>query len=433
MTVPLRVAVAASGGLDSTALLHCTARWAGRHGIEVHALHVHHGLLPEADGCLLQLRRQCQRWRHGGQRIAFQAHRVLTRPPPGDSVEAWARRVRYAALTAMAHEAGCSLVLLAHHRRDQAETVLLQALRGAGPAGLSAMPRQAHRAGLTWARPWLNQPREAIEAYARRWQLQFVHDPSNADERHARSRLRQTVWPPLLAAFGDAETALCAAARRAQEARAIVDEVAASDADLVLIDAALDRSAWTLLSEPRRGNVLRHWLARTLPVPPPETLVQRLLHELPLARSGRWPAGTMELRLHAGRLLPHRLQPASQSPAPAPQMLDLSRPGRYDAAPWAGVIRVQPTADGGVPARLLVRCELRARCGGEQFQSHAHGVPRSLKKQFQDRGVPAWARDHPLLFAHDPPRQLLFVPGLGLDARALQAEGSPRLLLDWQD
>ncbi|MBE0548863.1 MAG: tRNA lysidine(34) synthetase TilS, partial [Rubrivivax sp.] len=185
-----RVAVAASGGRDSTALLHCVVRRAAALGIEVVALHVHHGLMPAADTWLRQVRGQSRRWG-----AAFMCHRLDGSPPPGASVEAWARGERYRALAAMAREAGCGLVLLAHHRRDQAETWLLQALRGAGPAGLAAMPLQASRQGLVWARPWLDQARQAIDAYVRRHRLQFVDDASNADPRFARNRLRAAVWP----------------------------------------------------------------------------------------------------------------------------------------------------------------------------------------------------------------------------------------------
>lgn len=428
MSPPARaaVAVAVSGGLDSTALLHCTARMAARVGVQVHALHVHHGLQPEADAWMAQVAAQCRRWRAGGSPITFHGHRVLERPAAGDSVEAWARRVRYRALAEMALQAGCPLVLLAHHRQDQAETVLLQALRGAGAAGLSAMPATARRAGLTWARPWLDHPREAIAAYARRWRLRFVDDPSNTDERHARSRLRQRVWPVLHAAFGDADLSLAAVARRAQEARVILDEVAAADLARVCRGPVLQLGDWQMLAPARRANVLRHWLAAGRSGAVPESLVQRLLAELPGRRAGRWPAGPDWLCLHDGGL--HRV---AEAPAMSPATLcvDLSRPGDHALSPWPGTLQVRLVADGGLPAALLQHVELRPRSGGEQFQSHAAGVPRSLKKQFQDRGVPAWQRDGPLLWAGG---RLLFVPGLGADARAQALPGTPRVELRHQ-
>ncbi|MFT3816052.1 MAG: tRNA lysidine(34) synthetase TilS [Rubrivivax sp.] len=424
-----RVAVAASGGLDSTALLHCTARLARNFGVHVHALHVHHGLHPDADAWAAQVAAQCRRW--GG--ISFHLSILQGRPARGDSVEAWARRERYRALARMAAEAGCGLVLLAQHRRDQAETVLLQALRGAGAAGLAAMPRVIERDGLLWARPWLDQPRERIAAYVARWRLRYVEDPANADPRYARSRLRQRLWPALLQAFPDAETALAAAARRAHEARAIADEVAQADALQVVDGGALLPAAWQRLPQARRANVLRHWLAAALPAPAPETLVQRLLHELGRAPTGEWPAGEARLRLHRGRL---QVQPQHAVPLPAPsppadarRAIDLSRPGQHRLAPWPGAIEVEPAAEGGVPAALLAACELRPRRGGEQFQAAARGLPRSLKKQFQAQGVPAWAREVPLL--HDAEGRLLFVPGLGTDARALALPGQPRLRLRW--
>ncbi|MBU6259522.1 MAG: tRNA lysidine(34) synthetase TilS, partial [Burkholderiales bacterium] len=219
-----RVAVAASGGRDSTALLHCTARAARALGAEVVALHVHHGLQAEADDWLELVRRQARRWS-----AEFACQRLLGKPARGASVEAWARTERYRALAELAHASGCGLVLLAHHRRDQAETWLLQALRGAGAAGLAAMPARAERAGLTWVRPWLDQPREAIEAYVRRHRLRHAEDPSNGDPRYARNRLRLQVWPALTAAFPEAEAALAAAAAQAQDAAALAAQLAAQD------------------------------------------------------------------------------------------------------------------------------------------------------------------------------------------------------------
>jgi len=420
---PLRVAVAVSGGLDSTALLHCTARTAPA-GVQVHALHVHHGLHADADAWQAQVAAQCRRWRRDGQPLPFHAHRVQQRPQAGDSVEGWARRVRYAALADMARAAGCGLVLLAHHRRDQAETVLLQALRGAGPAGLSAMPALAERDGLRWARPWLQQPRSAILAYAERWRLAFVVDPANADPRHARSRLRQQLWPVLSGAFADAETTLLAVARRAQEARAILAQVAQQDLQAVADGQGLQLAAWRELPAARQANVLRHWLQLLEPVP--ETLVLRLQAELPVARSGAaWPLGARQLRLHKGRL---SVVAAAASVDATPRAIDLSRPGRFELSPWPGALCVEPARAGGVPAAALRHAELQARHGGEQFQSRAGGMARSLKKQFQAHDVPAWQRAVPLVYAQG---RLVFVPGLGTDARALAWPGSPRVQLHW--
>jgi tRNA(Ile)-lysidine synthase len=291
------VAVAASGGRDSTALLHATARAAAALGLRVHALHVHHGLNPAADRWAAHVRRQGRRWG-----LAVHVHRLAGAPAAGDSVEAWARRERYAALAAMARSAGCSVVLLAHHRRDQAETVLLQLLRGAGARGLAAMPAATERDGIHWLRPWRDQPREAIEAYVRRHRLAFVDDDSNADPRFARNRLRLQLWPALEQAFPGAEPALATAARRAAEEAQALHELAALDAASVREGDTLLKAAWLALSPARRLLQLREAVAGWTGQGVPDTLVRRLAAELPRCPSGRWPAPGGWLLLRGGRL-----------------------------------------------------------------------------------------------------------------------------------
>ncbi|HEY4068062.1 MAG TPA: tRNA lysidine(34) synthetase, partial [Burkholderiaceae bacterium] len=130
--VERRIAVAFSGGRDSTALLHATLQQARHRGVQVLALHVHHGLNPQADAWLAHGAALCKRWARRGLPVEFVEQRITERPPKGESIEAWARHARYRALGAMARAREVTVVLLAQHRRDQAETVLLQALRGAG-------------------------------------------------------------------------------------------------------------------------------------------------------------------------------------------------------------------------------------------------------------------------------------------------------------
>jgi tRNA(Ile)-lysidine synthase len=420
-----RVAVAVSGGRDSTALLHATLRAAEPLGVQVWALHVHHGLVPGAERWLVQVRQQSRRWG-----ASFDATRLQDQPAPGDSVEAWARRERYRALAQMAQRHQCPLVLLAHHRRDQAETFLLQALRGGGPAGLAAMPASAQRQAVQWVRPWLQHPREAIEAYVQRHRLRFVEDPSNDDLRHTRNRLRARVWPALTASFPEAEAALVEAARHAADAAALADEVAAADLPAVLDDDALALTRWFDLPPARRRNVLRAWLQQRLAHAVPVSLVQRLLDELPGRRSGRWPAPQAELRLYRGRLACHALLPETGADAQAEAVaLNLSQPGRLALPGWQGAFEVVVTSHAGVLPALLQQVRAAARAGGEHFHLAPRGLARSLKKQYQAAGVPAWARQGPLLWL--PDGRLLFAPGLGFDATLWAPEGQPQLALRW--
>ena len=392
------------------ALLHCTARCAKTLGIEPIALHVHHGLMPQADAWAEQVQAICRRWK-----IRFEMQRLAGKPAKGESVEAWARAHRYAALASMAEACGAGLVLLAHHQRDQAETFLLQALRGGGPAGLAAMPKQAVRHGIVWARPWLSAPRDAIEAYARRHRIACVDDPSNADPRFARSRLRAAAMPALRAAFADADAALASAAARSAQAQVVLDEVAQLDLAAVADGNALRIASWSLLSPARRANLLRHWLRLQAGRGAPESLVTRLLNEMPRRGEARWPFGEWTLRRHRGRL---------QFGEPQASGLQDEPQARGEAG-----LQVTPVSQGGVATADLQGAEWRLRQGGERFQRHAGTPPRSLKKQFQDVDVPAWLRDVPLLYAADG--RLLFVPGLGIDARALAAPGQPQCALAW--
>lgn len=421
------VAVAYSGGRDSTALLHATATEAVGQGVQVLALHVHHGLSAHADAWLSHCETQCRRWARRGLPIEFVAHRAETAPRTGDSVEAWARQMRYDALRSMAQAHDATLVLLAHHRRDQAETLLLQALRGAGTAGLSAMPHCVERDGIWWVRPWLDRSSASIDAYVRRHRLQHIEDDSNADPRFARNRLRLQVWPALTAAFPQAEAALATTARWAQEAHAALDELAHSDLERASDGTALRMADWLALSAARRSNALRAWLKREQGDSAPATLVERLLEELPTLRSGRWPTTAGELRLYRGSL---RCEPLERPSTLAPEAsLSITHPGLYSLPGWNGSLQVDEVSEMGVPMAWIARLELRQRSGAERYQAGIGRPPRSLKKQFQEAGVPAWARGGPLLYSGG---QLVFVPGLGLDARVIGLPGQPQVTLRWR-
>lgn len=369
---------------------------------------------------------QCEAWAAQGLPLSFRHRRLVGEPGAGESVEAWARAGRYAALAEMAAAAGASLLLLAHHRRDQAETWLLQALRGAGVAGLAGMPAVQMRNGLVWARPWLAQPRSAIEAYVREHGLTHIEDDSNADARFARNRLRLQVWPALEQAFVGAEQSLAQAAAWSQQAMSLALEVAEEDLLRWQHDDALNVQALSTLSPVRASNLLRAWLQAHLGGPAPSSLVQRLMQELPGRVSGQWPAPGGRLRLYRGHLRLHRGEKRERWPLPRP--IDLSEPGLHRCADWGGAWRVEAVAQGGVDAQCLRQLTMCARSGGGQFQHHPGGVPRSLKKAWQSAGVDQSGREGPLLFAG---QRLLYLPGLGLDARCLAPAGQAQLSVEW--
>jgi tRNA(Ile)-lysidine synthase len=396
--------------------------------MRVLALHVHHGLSRHADDWLAHGSDVCRRWARRGLPVEFFAQRLEEKPARGESVEAWARRARYKALRRMAIEQGTDLVLLAHHRRDQAETFLLQALRGGGVAALSAMPALVRRDGVTWARPWLGRSSDAIAAYVRRHRLRHTEDDSNVDPRFARNRLRLSVWPALLGAFPQAETSLAAAAGWAQEAAAGLDELARIDLRAAATADGLDIAVWRSLSPARQSNALRAWLHRHTGSAAPASFVSRLLDEAKAGSSQRWPlSGAVDIRAYRGRL---RVGPASGAlPVGSTRPLDLSQAGVHRLPDWGGAFIVEPHDSGGLPIAIAAELEVRERRAGDRFQAGPGRPPRSLKLQYQAAAVPSWQRSGPILCHARIP---VFVPALGVDARARAADGQAQVRVAWR-
>lgn len=428
------VAVAYSGGRDSTALLHATVREAHARGdTDVLALHVHHGLSPHADAWLAHAQQVCVQWAEQGWPLRLCHTKVVVGHEAGDSLEAQARQARYAALADMALSESADMVLLAHHQRDQAETLLLQALRGGGVAGLAGMPKEALRHGVRWVRPWLTHSREAIEAYVAQHALSFIEDDSNSDTRFARNRLRLEVWPALLAAFPQAEASLAASAQHLADALPALTRAGQQS----LLDlgwrpeapAHLPAQAWSALPEADRREVLRHWHRQVSGQRLSASWLMRLAQDVPavLARSGHAHWAPVRLGLYRGVL--SWLGDELDAPeAPEPCALHIAAPGLYLVPGWRGRLQVSVVAEHGVAPELLASAHAQARVGGESFQRGAGRPARALKKQFQDAGVPVWARQGPLLWAAD---QLVWVPGLGVDARAMAAPGQVQWALEW--
>lgn len=381
--------------------------------------------------------------------MRFVATRLATRPARGESVEAWARRERYRALRAMAIEHGADLVLLAHHRRDQAETFLLQALRAGGVASLSAMPASAVRDGITWARPWLSRAAESVAAYVLGHHLSHIEDDTNSNLRLARNRLRARVWPALLDAFPDAEATLASAATQAQAATAAMQEWAGIDLAAVARDDRLDIDAWRALPGARRANALHGWLHANVGGKAASIrLAERLEAELDARKTRRWQVPGGELRSYRGALShvvlsgsggqasardadadTHAATNAVAAAPPPPRQIDLRNPGPHRVPEWRGTFIVERVASGGLPLAKAASLLIRGRRPGDRFQAGRGRPPRSLKLQYQAAGVPPWLRAGPVLSDDSTP---IHVPGLGLDARAIAEQPGPCVRLTWQ-
>lgn len=270
-----RVAVAFSGGADSTALLLAAARrWPAR----VIALHVHHGLQAAADGFEQHVRATC-----GALGVACEVSRVQAAHQPGESPEAAARRARYGALAAMAQRAGAVCVLLGQHADDQAETVMLALSRGAGLPGVAAMGERFERHGTLFARPLLAVAAQALRDELAQQGLGFVDDPTNTDERFTRNRIRARLLPAWSETFPGFREALARTARHAAQAQALLDELADQDQVATLIPPQIP--ALQRLSPARQSNVLRRWLKLSEGVAASEAQMQALLSQVDACRT----------------------------------------------------------------------------------------------------------------------------------------------------
>ena len=274
---PLPLAVALSGGADSVALLAaCARKWPG----QVVAWHINHGLQAAAGDFERHCRALCAQL---GLPLVVRA--VHAHGASGQSPEDAARRARYQAFDALAPEntAYCAIksVALAQHADDQAETLLLALSRGAGLAGLSAMPAHWRRQGVGYYRPWLAVAGADIRAWARAQELSWVEDPTNTDERYTRNRIRARLLPVLREVFPQFLDTFARSAAHAAQAQALIDEVAASDLQaLGGIGAVLPVPPLQALSRPRQAHAVRHWLKAAFGVIPSTAQLQELLDQV---------------------------------------------------------------------------------------------------------------------------------------------------------
>jgi tRNA(Ile)-lysidine synthase len=268
----LPFAVAFSGGADSTALLlACAQRWPG----QVRAVHIHHGLQDAADTFESHCRDLCQQLN-----VPLAVRRVQAGHAPGQSPEDAARNARYAALADAVHSEWPDVldIALAQHADDQVETLLIALSRGAGLPGLASMPSHWQRLGLTWHRPCLTVPGAALRAWLHSQGQNWVEDPTNADERFTRNRIRARVLPALAEALPAFRETFARSAAHAAQAQEVLNEVAAQDLAMVGVPPRIQ--ALQQLSRARQGLVLRHWLRQHHATTPSTAQLHELLDQL---------------------------------------------------------------------------------------------------------------------------------------------------------
>jgi tRNA(Ile)-lysidine synthase len=436
--------VAFSGGLDSQALLHLLAR--ARPPVRLGALHVNHNLQAGAAAWAEQCRATC-----AALQVEYRELSVQVPTTAGLSPEAAARTARYRAF-AEALPAGHALVT-GHHQDDQAETLLLQLLRGAGPKGLAAMP-PVSGFGAGWlVRPLLDVSRAALHAYAQRQALRWVDDPSNAELGFDRNFLRHAVLPLVRERWPATAAVLTRSAGHQAEAAQLLDELAAIDlqeirrarADIpagagVVMESdspteadavAADRLSVTglmQLSVARRANLLRYWLHRRYAPTPSTAVLERVDQDLLRAAVDAQP----EVRWGGVCLRRYRDDLFLLHETIAPECAPVDWPADQPLILPTGVLTPHPGPGRGVAARHLRGRRLRIafRQGGERLRPAGRREHHSLKHLFQEAGVPPWERTYvPLLYLGD---DLIAVAGYWIVEGFQALEQEPGVAFSWR-
>ncbi|MEB2306614.1 tRNA lysidine(34) synthetase TilS [Citrobacter braakii] len=384
------ILVAFSGGLDSTVLLHQLVLWRAQNPeVALRAIHIHHGLSPQADSWVQHCESVCAQWQ-----VPLVVERVQLEDD-GLGIEAQARRARYQAFaqTLLPGE----VLMTAQHLDDQCETFLLALKRGSGPAGLSAMGESSPFAGTQLIRPLLAQTREALEVWARQHELCWIEDESNQDDAYDRNFLRLRVTPLLQQRWPHFAQAAARSAALCAEQESLLDELLANDlADCVTAQGTLLLAPLMMMSGVRRAALLRRWLAGLNAPMPSRDGLERIWQEVALAREDASPCfrlGEYEVRRYQSQLWWVK-----------------SVDGQSETViPWS--CRETPlTLPAGLGSVQLISAgELRMPQAGEavSIRFKAPGVlhivgrngGRKLKKIWQEQGIPPWRRDTtPLLF-----------------------------------
>lgn len=414
-----------SGGLDSVVLLHAMVRLRDHSGaaFKLRALHINHQLQDQTESW--EQHCQCQCALLG---VEFISTRVEISGSSG--IENTAREARYREFEAELQPD--EELLLAHHRDDQMETLLLRLVRGSGSRGLSGIPRSRMLGATRLLRPLLDIDRKELQSYAESEQLIWVEDHSNKDEGFDRNYCRHTLLPLIEARWPGYRQSWSKSAVLASESEALLQELAAIDLGQIAAESKsiVSREKLLALAEPRRRNVLRHWLASLGAKELGWNKLQQLGKKVLQSASGQFIAEDFQVFCFRESLY-------ALDPAELERDLDTSDLGAMSRLPVGGdvilpgngTLRIRERQGAGICANKLSKLSIRHRRGGETCR--LAGRPRkTLKKILQESEVPPWLRSRiPLFYDGDV---LSYIPGVGV-SEELSAKGTqPGCVIEWE-
>jgi tRNA(Ile)-lysidine synthase len=420
---------ALSAGLDSSCLLAALAQArplaaAGARALPLRAVHVDHGLQAASGAMRDAATALCRRFG-----IPLEVVRVTVDVECGASLEAAARVARYRAFAGVMQPGEC--LLTAHHALDQAETLLLQLLRGAGLKGLSAMPLCRPWVQGWHLRPLLDVEPGDLHEFGKSLAVEAVDDPMNRDARFDRAYLRREIWPLIEGRWPAAAASLARAAQHLGEAQASLDATSRRSVERLRDGNALSVPGLRALSGRERLHVVRHWLKQAQVEPPSTARLDEALRQILTAKADHEPAvhwGGHALRRYRDRLF--------LTPGVLPAMnealdWDVAPGSRLPLGTGLGALRWAERVGGLDPSRLPARVSVRRRCGGETLKPGPRARTQSVQHLCQAQGVLPWLRDAlPMIYAGET---LIAVGDLWQDARSSVAPGTMGLGCEWEE
>jgi len=420
LTATPKLLLALSGGLDSSVLLHLLAALRPLLGFELYALHVHHGLSPNADAWAALCEQQCQLLD-----VPITITRVNVDQASKSGVEAAARLLRYQALFDEQRAIQADFVVTAHHQDDQAETLLLQLLRGAGVKGLSSMAAVDQTRSLM--RPLLGVPRRILFDYAVQHNLAWCDDESNDNTKYERNFIRHEVMPILQERYPSVQSVIARTASHLAEASSLLEVLAEMDAQDIVVNSSICLQGLAQLGMVRAKNLLRWWFAQHKLAMPTSDHLAEMLEQLLNAK----PDAELSINIQHFTLRRYQ-QRAYLCIAQVSEPFDMVWNGEATlTVPNGGLLTFKQVQGAGLALKFgMTRLRITNRSGGERFKPDVTRPTRTLKHLLQAANIPPWQRDHvPLIYWQD---SLACVPGIGIAHELKAAEGESGLEVTWQ-
>lgn len=425
---PPKLLVALSGGIDSVVLLHALLQSKNHFQFELYAIHVHHGISEQAESWAEFCLSICSNWN-----VPIHIARIHVSKLSKKGIEAEARHQRYLVIEAHQSSIGADWVVLAHHQQDQAETLLLQAIRGSGVKGLASMASIDNQRKRL--RPFLPITRDDIQTYASVHELSWINDESNFDTHYDRNYLRHTIFPRLKERFPSVDLTLSRVAKHMAESLSLLNELA--EADFTKFKSVTENqnkfpiAILTNLDRTRAKNVFRWWLQhQSDEYKLNERRINTLISELQLWRNDDHFSLKINDDVNLKRyedglyLVKHR------------QAVPFDLMWQYQESlslPNGSQLKIQQTVGSGLSFSKLLNRPLRVtnRKGGEMLLWQQNRPHRSLKVIFQMTKTPPWTRDRiPLVYVGDT---LICIPNIAIDERYMARGNEPGLMLNWHE